>query len=207
VAQQFFLSGSQVTGLEVKVQDEYQSSRIKEKIRKKLQTWQNTLPPEIQQPFRVTDWQERNEKLFSALKLEKLVMFIVLMLIVVVASFIILVTMAMLVLEKKGEIAILRTMGVPQYKITRLFIMDGALIGICGAVLGFLGGLFLCFLLSRYHFVELPPQYYVTTLPIVIHWPDIILITLSSIVIAIGATFYPAYNAGQMNSVEILRYE
>jgi len=198
-AQAFYRSGDRVTGIEIKLHRLEQVGSAKKELSKIL--------TEFEEDLFIEDWRDRNQKLFSAMELEKIVMFIVLFLIVVVASFVILITMTMLVLEKRKEIAVLRTIGVSQKSIIGIFVLDGAIIGMTGALIGFLSGLAFCFLLDRYQFVQLPPEYYVTTIPIVYQWGQLIFVPVASIFIAVLATLYPAFKGGKTDPVEVLRYE
>ena len=118
-------------------------------------------------PYRARDWMEVNRNLFSALKLEKVVYGIVLALIVVVAAFNILASLTMVVKEKRRDIAVLKSMGASNAAIGRIFILNGAVIGVAGTMLGNILGLAGCWLLARYQFVDLPKDVFlVTTLPV-----------------------------------------
>ena len=111
---------------------------------------------------------QTNRNLFSALKLEKLVMFIILTLIVLVAAFNIASTLIMVVMEKGRDIGILKSMGATNRSIRRIFVFEGLVIGGVGTAAGLIGGWLLCFLLERYQFIELPGDvYYIDTLPVV----------------------------------------
>src|SRR5262249_9070677 len=154
-AQRFFDLGGGVTGIEVKSTDLYAAKQVAERIRQILGS-----------PFHVRDWMEINHNLFSALKLEKTVYFIVLLLIVLVAAFNIVATLIMVVMEKRKDIAILKSMGATRASVGRIFIFKGMIIGVVGTVIGNAGGYVICWLLKRYHFIELPKDVlYVNTLP------------------------------------------
>ncbi|UCG38684.1 MAG: lipoprotein-releasing ABC transporter permease subunit [bacterium] len=196
-AQSFFDLGSDVTGIAVKVGDVYRTGVIAQNLQKALgySLW-------------VRDWKEMNQNLFSALKLEKITMFVILVLIVVVAAFNIVGTLILVVMEKGREIAILKAMGATRRSIGRIFMLEGLIIGFSGTLLGLCLGLGLCYLLANYRFVELPASvYYVTTLPVRVQSMDVALICLAAVAVSFLATVYPSRKASLLNPVEILRYE
>jgi lipoprotein-releasing system permease protein len=196
-AQTFFDLGEAVTGVAVKTDDIYMTHEIAESIQ-----------GELGHSFWVRDWREMNQNLFSALKLEKITMFIILVLIIVVAAFNIIGTLILVVMEKGREIAILKAMGATRKNIGRIFMLEGLVIGLGGTTLGLLLGLGLCFILANYQFVELPASvYYVTTLPVKVQLMDVAAICLAATVVSFIATVYPARRASMLNPVEILRYE
>ncbi|MCJ7501330.1 lipoprotein-releasing ABC transporter permease subunit [bacterium] len=196
-AQTFFDLGEAVTGVAVKTDDIYMTHEIAENIQ-----------GELGHSFWVRDWREMNQNLFSALKLEKITMFIILVLIIVVAAFNIIGTLILVVMEKGREIAILKAMGATRKNIGRIFMLEGLVIGLGGTTLGLLLGLGLCFILANYQFVELPASvYYVTTLPVKVQLMDVAAICLAATVVSFIATVYPARRASMLNPVEILRYE
>lgn len=196
-AQTFFDLGEAVTGVAVKTDDIYMTHEIAESIQ-----------GELGHSFWVRDWREMNQNLFSALKLEKITMFIILVLIIIVAAFNIIGTLILVVMEKGREIAILKAMGATRKNIGRIFMLEGLVIGLGGTTLGLLLGLGLCFILANYQFVELPASvYYVTTLPVKVQLMDVAAICLAATVVSFIATVYPARRASMLNPVEILRYE
>ncbi len=187
--------GDKVHALELKSSDLYKADKLSAAIAKELGF-----------PFWTMDWQQMSRNLFSALKLEKLAMFIVLTLIVLVAAFNIVSTLTMLVMEKKQDIAILKAIGATDGVILRIFVYSGLLIGLIGTGLGVTGGTILCKLLSRYKFIKIPSEvYYTDTLPILLKSQDVILIAVSAILICFLATLYPARQAARINPSEALR--
>src|SRR3989304_6280480 len=151
---------------------------------------------------------EINKNLFSALKLEKFGMFVILTLIIIVAAFNIIGTLIMMVMEKGRDIAILKSMGATDNSIMKIFIMEGLIIGIAGTIIGCLGGYFLCELLDTYHFIKLPSDVYqIDTLPVKMNLFDFLYISISAIAISFLATIYPSWNASRLDPVEALRYE
>jgi lipoprotein-releasing system permease protein len=136
-------------------------------------------------------------------------MFIILTLIILVASFNIISTLIVMVVEKTKDIGILRSLGMSAFSIRKIFTYQGFIIGVLGTLLGGLGGGLLCFLLKKYQFIKLPQDiYYIDRLPVAIQlWPDIVLIVMSALVIILVSTIYPASRASRLKPVEALRYE
>jgi lipoprotein-releasing system permease protein len=196
-AQEFLSLGDEVTGIELRVKDVDTSDAIAGLVQEKLGY-----------PYWTKDWKMMNKSLFSALKLEKVTMFIILIMIVLVGALNIISSLVMLVMEKTRDIAILRTMGASSKSIMRMFIYQGLFVGLVGTGLGIGFGSFLCYLLARYQFIELPPDvYYLTTLPVRMEWLDIVLIAAAAVVISFIATIFPSLQASKVNPVEALRYE
>jgi lipoprotein-releasing system permease protein len=197
-AQRFLGIGDRATGIEVRVEDIYEADRVARDIGKALGGY----------PYWCRDWMRMNKNLFSALKLEKIVMFIILTLIILVAAFNIIGTLIMVVMEKTRDIAILKSMGATRRSIMKIFMIEGAVIGLVGTLLGLLGGYTICKLLATYQFIELPPDvYYISTLPVRMDPLDVALIVLAAIIISLVATVYPAWQASRLDPVEAIRYE
>jgi len=185
------------TGLEVKVDDIYRAGRIATRIREALGY-----------PYWAKDWMQSNRNLFSALKLEKVVMFIILVLIVMVAAFNIISTLIMVVMDKTRDIAVLMTLGATRKMVRKIFALEGLLIGMAGTVTGSILGTLLCYLLRRYQFIRLPSDvYYISTLPVDLSPGILILVGASSILICFLATLYPAWRASRTQPAQALRYE
>jgi lipoprotein-releasing system permease protein len=196
-AQKFFGLGNAITGVEIRVTDLYGAEKVARQLEQTLGT-----------PFRARDWMEVNRNLFLAFKLEKVVYFIVLTLIVLVAAFNIVATLIMVVMEKRKDIAILKSMGATDRSIARIFMLKGLIIGTVGTVLGVLGGYAGCWVLARYQFVELPKDvFYVSTLPVRVYGENFATVALVSVVICLLATIYPARQAAGLAPVEVIRYE
>jgi lipoprotein-releasing system permease protein len=196
-AQQLLKLGPSVHGIEVKVDDIYNVDQISKSIVKRLGTG-----------YWTQDWMQMNKNFFSALKLEKTVMFIILVLIILVAAFNIISTLIMMVMEKNKDIAILKSMGATSQSIMKIFMLDGLVIGVAGTILGIMGGSVLCFLLKRYEFIKLPSDvYYISTLPVRVQVVDVALIALSAIAISFLATLYPSYQASRLDPAAAIRYE
>jgi len=196
-ARDFLSLGDEVTVIELKVKDIDESDKIGEVIQDRLGY-----------PYWTKDWKMMNKSLFSALKLEKVTMFIILIMIVLVGALNIISSLVMLVMEKTRDIAILRTMGASSKSIMSIFIFQGLFVGLIGTVLGLMFGSILCYLLARYKFINLPPDvYYITTLPVRMEWLDVVSIALAAVIISFLATIYPSWQASKLNPVEALRYE
>ena len=197
-AQSFLGLGDKVTGIELRVEDIYQADRIARNAGNLLGGF----------PFWSRDWMSMNRNLFSALKLEKIVMFIILTLIILVAAFNIISTLIMVVMEKTRDIAILKSMGAKNQSIMAIFVIEGLIIGLVGTLLGLAGGFGLCKLLATYQFVQLPRDvYYISTLPVKLDALDVTLTALAAIVISLIATLYPAWQASRLEPAEAIRYE
>lgn len=202
-AQRFFDMEERVTGVEIRVEDIYRTGWVKEAIE-----GSPAVDAAVEGPFLTRDWQERNRNLFSALKLEKTVMFIILTLIVLVAAFNIVSTLIMVVMEKHKDIAILKSMGATSRSVMRIFVLEGLIIGVVGTAVGLLLGILGCELLQRYEFVRLDPTVYMlSTLPARVEWLNVVLIAAASLSISTLATVYPAWQASRLDPVEAIRYE
>ena len=185
------------TGVEVKVGDIYQAGQIASRIR-----------VELGYPYWAKDWMQSNRNLFSALKLEKVVMFIILVLIVMVAAFNIISTLIMVVMDKTKDIAVLMTLGATRGMIRKIFALEGLLIGVAGTFAGTVLGVLLCYLLRRYQFIRLPSDvYYISTLPVDLSPAILILVGACSILICFLATLYPSRQASLVDPAEAIRYE
>jgi lipoprotein-releasing system permease protein len=196
-AQSLLRMGRAVTGVEFNVRDPWNSGEAAARIRDSLGF-----------PYSVDDWQRQNSSLFSALKLEKFAMGIILLLIVLVASFNIVSTLIMVVTDKVREIGIMRAMGLTASDVTRVFVLQGVVIGLVGTTVGTGLGLTLSWLLDRYQFITLPGDvYFIDHLPVDTNLIDVGLIVLASLSIAFIATIYPARRAADYTPVEAIRHE
>jgi lipoprotein-releasing system permease protein len=195
-AQKILNMKGSVTGIEVRVDDIYNARNVAKKI-----------VSELGFPYWARDWMRMNHNLFSALKLEKTVMFIILALIVLVAAFNIASTLIMMVMGKTKDIAILKAMGAMDSSIRKIFIYKGMIIGAVGTSLGVCLGFIICKLLEKYKFIQLPGDvYYISTLPVRLETLDVFMIASAAMVICFVATLYPAIQASKLNPIEAIRY-
>jgi len=196
-AQRFFGLGDAVTSVEIRVQDVYQAQDVARRIQQSLGL-----------PYWAEDWSRLWPNLFSALKLEKTVYFLVLLLMILVGAFNIISTLIMVVIEKRRDIAILLSMGATRQSIRKIFMIKGCVIGIVGTLLGILFGYAICLLIQRYQFIELPKDVFlISTVPARIYLGNFVLVALASFLICLLASLYPARHAAKLDPVEIIRYE
>ncbi len=185
------------TGVEVRTGDIYKANLTAARIRSALGY-----------PYWAKDWMQTNKNLFSALRLEKVVMFVILVLIILVAAFNIISTLIMVVMEKTKDIAVLMTMGATRRSVRRIFALDGLLIGVVGTLAGTAVAGFLTLLQRKYEIVRLSSEvYYISTLPISFEAGNVLLICFFSILICFLATLYPAGQAARVDPAEAIRYE
>jgi lipoprotein-releasing system permease protein len=197
LAQQFAGLGDAVTGLEVRLRDPWQA-----------QTVARALEDSLKYPYRALDWQSQNHSLFSALKLEKLGMGLILLLIVLVAAFNIVSTLTMVVTDKTREIGILRAMGLPVASVRRVFVLQGTAIGIVGTALGTVLGLVVARLVDTKQLISLDPSvYFIDHLPVHVQAGDLGAIVVAGLLVAVLATLYPARQAARLTPVEAIRHE
>ncbi len=196
-AQKFFDMQGRVSGIQVRVDDVYHADTISKKIQ-----------ATVGYPYYTRNWMEMNKNFFSALLLEKIGMSLILIVIIVVASFNIIGTLTMIVMEKNREIAIMKSMGAPAPSIMKIFIFAGLTIGAVGTALGTIIGYGAVTLVIKTDLITLPKDVYqVSHLPLSISSMDVFLIALTALGISFLATLYPSWQAAKQDPVEILRYE
>ncbi len=195
-AQKFFGLDDSVTKIEIRVGDIYQAKAIAD-----------TLHGSLRQTYIIEEWSRRYSNIFIALQLEKILYFLVLLLMIIIGAFNIASTLIMMVMEKKKDIAILKSMGAKNKSIWRIFLIKGLLIGLIGTGIGVLFGYGLCFIIEQYR-IELPKGVFIiSTVPVSIDWSNISLVAFASILICLLASIYPARHAAKLDPVEIIRYE
>jgi lipoprotein-releasing system permease protein len=195
-AQKLLKIGDAVSGIGVRVEDIYRADGISQ-----------TILTDLGFPFWTMDWMQMNRNFFSALKLEKKAMFVILTLIIMVAAFNIASTLIMMVMGKTQDIAILKAMGATDRSIWKIFVFKGSVIGFIGTVTGVVLGVLGCVVLKYYKFIELPGDvYYFTSLPVQLEFTDVLIIVTAAMAICFVSTLYPAYRASKLNPVEALRY-
>ncbi len=196
-AQKFFELDAAATNIEIRVKDVYQARQIADDIQRQLGF-----------PYFAEDWSRLWPNLFSALRLEKTVYFLVLLLMVLVGAFNIVSTLIMVVMEKRKDIAILQSMGATRESIRRIFLFKGCVIGVVGTTLGVLLGLAVCLLIQKYRFIELPKDVFlISTVPVRIYLSNYLLVAFASLLVCLLASIYPARQAAKLDPVEIIRYE
>jgi lipoprotein-releasing system permease protein len=196
-AQRFTGLGEAVSGIAVRVDDPDRAPAIGEALERRLGY-----------PYRALDWQTQNSSLFSALQLEKLAMGLIIFFIMVVAAFNIVGTLTMVVTDKTREIGILRAMGLTSPAIGRVFLVQGAVIGVVGTALGLLLGLTVAYVVDTSGWIRINPAvYFIDHLPVHVEWLDAVVVVLASLAIAVLATIYPSRSAAALTPVEAIRHE
>jgi lipoprotein-releasing system permease protein len=197
LAQRFTGLGDAVSGIAVRVNNPDHAPQIGAALENRLGY-----------PYRALDWQTQNSSLFSALQLEKLAMGLIIFFIMVVAAFNIVGTLTMVVTDKTREIGILRAMGLTSPAVARVFLVQGAVIGVVGTTIGLLLGLLVSYVVDRSGWVRINPAiYFIDHLPVHIEWTDVAVVVLASLAIALVATVYPSRSAAALTPVEAIRHE
>jgi len=196
-AQKIFDIDGLATGVAVKIADELEADRVKLELKRSLGF-----------PYFARSWMDLNKNLFSALKLEKITMFIILTLIVIVACFNIASTLIVRVVEKTKDIGILKAIGAGRGDIKAIFKLEGFFVGMIGTLLGVGLGLTISWVQKVHKVVRLPRDiYYIDALPVYINWHDPLIIAVSAVLLSLIATLYPSRQAARLEVVEALRYE
>lgn len=196
-AQKLFKLGDLVHGVEIKLDNMWKAQEVKE-----------VLSAQLGYPYYPRTWIEMRRNLFSWMKVEKWVWFILLSLIIMVAAFNVISTLIMVVLEKKKEIGILKSMGATPKGIARIFTIQGLIVGVIGAVLGTIIGWTVCAIQIKYRVFSLPSDiYFLDWLPVRMQWLDFVAIDVVAILLSYLAAVYPARKAAKLSPVEAIRYE
>ncbi|MEE8310884.1 MAG: FtsX-like permease family protein, partial [Candidatus Binatia bacterium] len=182
------------TGVEAVLRDPYDAPRVAAELNER-----------IGMPYWAQSWTEVHRNVFEALQLEKTVYFLVLLLIILVAAFTIVASLYMIVMEKRRDVAVLKSMGATDGSIALIFVLKGLLIGGLGTFLGVALGYLACVLLGRYEFIDLPEGvFYVSTVPVRIVPANFAVVAACSIVICLAATLFPAWKAGRVVPIDVL---
>ncbi|MFW6369436.1 MAG: FtsX-like permease family protein, partial [Myxococcota bacterium] len=196
-AQRFFDMPGAVTGLEVRTGNLDEAHAVARRIETRLEGY----------PYYSKHWGEMHRNLFAALKLEKLVMAVILAFIVLVASFVILATLIMMVMEKGKDIAILKSMGARDSSIMKIFVLEGLVVAVIGTILGLALGLGTCMFIAS-GLIKLNPEvYYIHTLPVQVEPLQLVLVCIVAVLLSYLATVYPSVTASRLHPVEGLRDE
>ena len=204
-AAKLFRLGDAVSGLRLKLDDLFNAPQITRSLAK-----------DLRYRYSVSDWTKAHSNFFKAIKTEKRVMFIILLLIVAVAAFNIVSTLVMVVTDKRGDIAILKTQGLTNMSVMGIFIVLGGIIGVVGTLLGTLGGVLLALnvetiipAIEGFFGVQFMAAdvYYISDVPSKLVWADVYFISGIAFVLSLLATLYPAWQASRVNPAEVLRYE
>lgn len=196
-AQKLYDASDMANRIEVKIEDPYLAEAV-----------QSQIQMELGLEYFPVSWMEMHGNLFSAIKLEKMMTFVIEVLIVLVAAFNIASTLIMMVMEKTKDIGILKSMGATKRGIWAVFTTKGSVIGLVGALLGTLLGLAGCWALKTWLHIPLPSDVYqINTLPVRVSWFYVVLINSFSLAVCWLATLYPSLQASRLDPVEALRYE
>jgi lipoprotein-releasing system permease protein len=194
-AQPFYDTGDSVTGIEMKVNDIERARDIARDIDSRLQ---NGI-------YHTMDWEELNHGLFTALRIQQLLMSLVLALIIVVAAFTVIATLIMVVLDKKREIAVLKAMGASNSALLRAFLYQGAIIGVIGTVIGLGLGLAMCKGLLVHALPLDPKVYFISHLPVQVRYGEFAMVGGFAILVCLAATVWPALHAARLRPAEAFR--
>jgi lipoprotein-releasing system permease protein len=196
-ARRLFQFQDDVSGIEVRLH----AIRDAEEVQRHLQS---ALGP----AYHVATWYDLHRDLYSVMKIERWSAYIILCLIVGVATFNVLGSLTMGVIEKRRDIGVLKALGATRASITRIFMVEGILVGTIGTLLGVAIGLVVCYLQLRYHLFPLDPTVYIIpAIPIEVRWTDFVAVSLASMVLSTLASLYPARRAARLLPVEAIRWE
>ena len=197
ISQKLYRMQGRISGLTISVHDEEKAEAYKEKLKEKIGF-----------PYFFTTWQDNNKNMFATFELERFALGIILTLIILLGSFLIVSSLIMLVVEKRKDIAILKAMGAKNSSIRKIFIYQGALIGLTGTVAGVVLGLIVCWVISSFDIIDIPPGVYVgNRIPMQIEVVQILIITTVSLLICFFVTIIPSMKASNLDPVEGMRNE
>jgi len=208
--QKLLRMGNAVQGIEIKTSDMYLATTVAQDIQHQLNTFEH------KGSYNVTDWSQTQGSLFAAVKMEKTVVSVLLMIVIAVAAFNIISSLVLMVADKRVDIAVLRTLGLSRLQVMAIFVVQGAAIGWLGVILGAVIGAIIAFNIAEIvQFLEVitglqifdPNIYFISQLPSVVMWQDIILVVFVGACLSLLSTLYPAYRAAKVEPAEALRYE
>jgi lipoprotein-releasing system permease protein len=211
-AAKLYRMGDDVTGVRLKLDDPMSTVNVAPQLSAALQE----VAVANMNNFYISDWRDENPNLFAAIKMEKRVMFIIMTLVVAVAAFNIVSTLIMAVTDKRADIAIMRTLGASPSSIMQIFVVQGALIGLIGTVLGVLLGVTIALnidvivpFIEHLFGVQFLDKnvYQISVVPSQLLWSDVSVITITAFLLSLLATLYPSWKASNINPAEALRYE
>jgi lipoprotein-releasing system permease protein len=197
-AESFFDFEAATRGFGIKITNIYEAAEVDEKIEKLL---------EVSYVYGTNNWIRMNANLFSYIKVEKILMFLLLTLIILVAAFNLVGMLTMVIMEKRQEIGILRSMGASSRGIMSIFMFEGTIIGAIGTVMGIIAGLIICAILKEIE-IDLPQDvYFINTLPVLVQAADVVIVSLASLLISFAATIYPSWEACRLAPLDVIRYD
>jgi lipoprotein-releasing system permease protein len=196
-AEKLFDFESATRGLGIRIRDIYKADQVDDEIQAKLKSYL----------YGTNNWIRMNRNLFSYIKVEKILMFMLLTLIILVAAFNLVAMLTMVIMEKRNEIGILRSMGASSGGVMSIFMLQGTMIGAIGTVIGAVLGLVICAILKEVK-IGLPPDvYFINTLPVLVKYTDVLFVSIASLLICFLATVYPSWEACRMPPLEAIRYD
>jgi lipoprotein-releasing system permease protein len=196
-AERFFDFESATHGLGVRIKDIYAADKVDARILSVLDS----------PAYGTNNWIQMNRNLFSYIKVEKILMFLLLTLIILIAAFNLVAMLTMVIMEKRNEIGILRSMGASSRGVMSIFMFQGTFIGAVGTAIGALLGLLVCGILGTIK-IDLPPDvYFINTLPVLVSWADVAMVSAASMLICFLATIYPSWEACRMPPLDAIRYD
>jgi lipoprotein-releasing system permease protein len=194
-ADRFFDFETGLRGVGIKLDNMYNATKFDADLREDMSL----------QEYGTNNWINMNQNLFSYMKIEKILMFLMLTLIILVAAFNLVGMLTMVIMEKRTEIGILRSMGASSRGVMSIFMLEGTAIGLAGTLAGLIAGYVACEILDRIQ-LDLPGDvYFIKTLPVLVQWQDLVLVCASSIAICFLATVYPSWEASRMVPVDAIR--
>ncbi len=196
-ASALFQSGDRISGIEMRLHDIRDAGKVQESLRSRFNSSLN-----------VSTWYDLHKDLYSVMLIERWSAYIILCLIIGVASFNVLGSLVMSVIEKRREIGVLKSLGAPNGGIIRIFMFEGIQIGIIGTILGMVIGLIVCYLQVRYHLFPLDPRVYIiSAIPVDVRTSDFLWVGGASMLLSSLAALYPALRAARLNPVDAIRWE